>query len=243
MRLLITRPEPDATALKAHLLAEGHDVLIEPLLTIAFEDADPIELDGVQALIATSRNGVRALAASPAFDDAQALPLYAVGPGTAATAKALGLSYVIEGPRAARDLVTLIALHAEVNGGPLLYLAGDTLAADLPGELRRLGFHVLEPVVYATRYATTLSPTIVARFQAREIGGVLLLSPRTARTYAGLIARHGLIEKSRAALHLCISAAAARELAALAPARIATAKAPNLQEMLALVARNAPQSH
>ena len=85
MRLLVTRPEPDATALRAQLIAQGHEVLVEPLITIRFDNADPIELDGVQALIATSRNGLRALASSPAIEQARSLPLFAVGPGTAAT--------------------------------------------------------------------------------------------------------------------------------------------------------------
>ena len=45
MRLLVTRPEPDATALKARLIAQGHEVLVEPLLNVSLDDADPIELE------------------------------------------------------------------------------------------------------------------------------------------------------------------------------------------------------
>jgi uroporphyrinogen-III synthase len=242
MRLLVTRPEPDATALKARLIAQGHEVLIEPLIEIEFDDAEPIELDGVQALIATSKNGVRALARSPAAAAGRLTPLFTVGPGTASTAKALGFEAVIAGPRNARDLVALIALGAEVNGGPLVHLAGDTLAFDVAGELRRLGFHVLEPVVYNTVVATRFSDAVAGRLRAGTIDGVLLLSPRTARVYVGLAEAGGLADACRNLIHYCLSAAVAKELQPLGATRSAVPKLPNLQEMLALTGDGARQS-
>ena len=70
MRLLVTRPEEDAVAFKAHLIAQGHQVTIEPLLVINTDDADEIDLEGAQAIMATSRNGLRALAKSGKLDAA-----------------------------------------------------------------------------------------------------------------------------------------------------------------------------
>jgi uroporphyrinogen-III synthase len=243
MRLLVTRPEPDATKLKTQLEALGHEVLTEPLIRIRFEGADEVDLEGAQALIATSRNGVRALATSRAMGAARALPLYAVGPGTAAAAKALGFQQVIMGPRAAKDLVTLIALQAEVNGGPLVYLAGDMLAADVAGELRRLGFSVHEPVVYTTEVAGRLGRPTIDAFEAGSIDGVLLFSPHTARVYVGLLEAHDLVGAAGDCVHFCLSAAVARELDRLGPVRTAVAARPNLQEMLALVAPERRKSH
>ncbi len=237
MRLLVTRPEADSTEIKVRLEKLGHQALIEPLLTIHFEGAEAVDLEGAQALIATSRNGVRALATSPAMDAARVLPLYAVGPGTAAAAKALGFEQIIMGPRAAKDLITLIALQAEVNGGPLVYLAGDTVAADIAGELRRLGFSVLEPVVYTTETAQSFSPPIIAEFKAGRIGGVLLFSAQTARVYARLVEKHGLTAAAGNAVHFCLSGAVAQELDRL-KLETEVAREPNLQEMLALVTRS-----
>ena len=242
MRLLVTRPEPDATALRAHLIAQGHEVLLEPLITIKFDDADPIELDEVQALIATSRNGLRALAASPALEQAQSLPLFAVGPGTAATAKALGFQHVIKGPGTGRQLVSFIIAHAEVNGGPLLHLAGDVLAYDFASELSRLGYHVLRPVVYEAEAATRLSGSTATRIANGHIEGVLLLSPRTAAIFVALIKAHQLTKAARRLTYFCISEAAAARLEEIAPAKVEIANEPNLQEVLALTARTAPQS-
>lgn len=241
MRVLVTRPEPDATAMKAHLVAQGHEVLIEPLMEIRFDDLDPIELDGVQALIATSRNGLRALAASPELDAARRLPLFAVGPGTAATARGLGFEIVIKGPGTGRELVAFIADGVDVNGGSLLHLAGDVLAFDFASELARLGFHVLQPVVYVAEPAARLSGSIATRLRGGQIDGVFLLSPRTAQIYADLIARHDLTDAIRDAAHFCISAATAERLKTLGQLKIEIAEAPNLKEVLALTARAAPQ--
>ncbi len=239
MRLIVTRPEPDATALRGPLIAMGHEVLVEPLLRVAFHslDAQEIDFEEAQALVATSRNGVRALASSPCLDIAVGLPLYAVGPGTAETARALGFRDVVQGPRDARGLIGFVADHAQVNGGSLIYLAGETRAVDMGGELRRMGFHVQEPIVYSVIAAERLSEAIVARFEAGEVDGVLLMSPRTAKTYARLVLGHGVASKALGAIHYCLSPAVARGLAALGDPRIAIASQPDLKSLLALVAR------
>lgn len=242
MRLLVTRPEPDATVLRAHLIAAGHDVMLEPLLQVEFHPIDPVDVEEAQALIATSRNAVRAIGRDPAIADARDIPIYAVGPGTASAAKALGLTTVIEGPRDASALTSLIALKAEINAGPLLHLAGSVRAYDIGGELRRLGYHVLEPVVYSATPAERLSKPIIERFRRGEVEGVLLFSRETARTYARLVLEAGLAVQAGGALHLCISSSVANGLITLSPPKVAIAAAPNLKEMLALVARAGPQS-
>ena len=242
MRLLVTRPEPDATALKDRLGVKGHTVLIEPLLRIEFLPLDELDLDGAQALIATSSNGVRALGQGDALDSARAIPIFTVGPGTAATARTLGFEHVIEGPRDASALIALIALRAEVNAGQIVYLAGEVQAADVAGELRHLGFHVHEPVVYRAALADRLAGATVTEIEAGRIDGVLLFSAQTARTYARLILAHGLSRRIARTVHFCLSEAVSRGLDALPPLRVVIAAKPNAEEMLALIDRPAPQS-
>ena len=62
MRVLVTRPEDDARETAVRLKALGHEPILAPLISIRFIDGPDIDLAGVQALIATSSNGVRALA-------------------------------------------------------------------------------------------------------------------------------------------------------------------------------------
>jgi uroporphyrinogen-III synthase len=242
MRLLVTRPEEDAVVFKAQLIAQGHAVTIEPLLKISTEGADPIDLDGAQAIIATSRNGLRALAATPQLEAAKTMLLFAVGPGTAATARGLGFSNVVEGPSNAGDLVPVIAEHAEVNSGPLVHLAGDHVAGSFIDELHRLGYFVTQPVVYATEVATRFTSPLVASMRNRRIDGVILLSPRTAQVYADLVALHNLGDACRNIVHFCISQATAARLGSLPGLPVRVCQRPNLQEMLALIGQPAANS-
>ena len=242
MHILVTRPEPDASQLGERLATLGHDVYIEPMIEVSFDTGEEIELDEVQALIATSRNGVRALARSPALEIACRLPLYAVGPGTAAAARAAGIAQVIAGGSDAAALLPLLADRAEANGGALLHLAGDRLAFDLAGELSDLGFTVLQPVVYRSEAATAFSEELVDCLERGEIEAVMLMSPRTAQIFGGLMARHDLTHTAERLTFFCLSEAVAHQIARLGGGRVVVAKQPNLQEMLCLVADVAAKS-
>ena len=44
MRLIITRPRPDSEALRERLGAMGHDVMVEPMLTIQTLTGAPLEM-------------------------------------------------------------------------------------------------------------------------------------------------------------------------------------------------------
>jgi uroporphyrinogen-III synthase len=242
MRLWVTRPELDAAVLRARLIGQGHEVVVEPLLIIDFTDADPIELDDVQAIIATSRNGVRAAAESPVADEVRQLPLFAVGPGTAATAEALGFENVVKGPSTADRLLQTIVAGTDVNGGALLHLAGGNLAFDLAGELRQLGYHVLQPTVYVARTAPRLSHQLLSRIVHGNIDGVIILSPRTAQTYVDLVMAHQVEHSARKLVHFCLSTAVAARLAQLQPEDVRVPNEPNIGEMLELTDQTTAQS-
>lgn len=241
MRLLVTRPEPDALKLRAALEERGHEATVEPLLQVSFEHGDAIELEGVQAVIATSRNALRALRSHPARGTARKLPLFAVGKATAQEARALGFETVVTGAGTVQELVAHIVSVADPANGLLLHLAGDRLADDLKGELEEQGFRVLQPVVYRTAAVTSFSEDTVEQLATGEIDGVILLSPRTATIYAQLMAKHGLVSVARELVHFCLSEAVAKRLAPLGGLTIEIAEAPRLEEILALIEEAATQ--
>jgi uroporphyrinogen-III synthase len=235
MRLLVTRPEPDALKLRAQLEERGYEATVEPLLEVTFADADPIDLDGVQALIATSRYGLRALKSHPLRTAALKLPLFAVGRATAAEARALGFEMVLTGAGTAHELVAHIVSVADPAAGLLLHLAGDTLAGQLARELEAHGFRVLQPVVYRMQAAGAFTDDTVEQLAFGEIEGVILMSPRTATIYASLMRKHGLMSVARRLIHFCLSETVARRLAGLGEVRAEIAEAPRLEEVLALI--------
>jgi uroporphyrinogen-III synthase len=242
MRLLVTRPEPDALKLRAALEEHGHQATAEPLLSVSFEDGDAFDLDGVQALIATSRNALRALKSHPLRGLARKLPLFAVGRATAAEGRTLGFETVVTGAGTAEELVAHIVSVAEPSAGLLLHLAGDSLAGDLAGELESHGFRVLQPVVYRMRPATALTDDTVEQLAMGEIEGVILLSPRSASIYASLMRKHGLTSVARRLTHFCLSEAIAGRLQPLGAVRVEIAEAPRLEEVLAQIDAAAARS-
>ena len=235
MRLLITRPEADASRLMAALAERGHQAMLAPLLRVAFLPLGELDLTGLQAVIATSRNALCALKSQPLLAHVRRLPLFAVGSATAAEGRALGFAVVLTGAGTAAELVTHIVAVADPAAGVLLQLAGDAQARDLKGELEAHGFRITRRVVYRMHAAAALSADTVEELATGSVDGVILMSPRTAATYASLLHRHGLVGAARRLLHLCVSAATAERLAQLGAVPIAVAARPCLQEVLALI--------
>jgi uroporphyrinogen-III synthase len=242
MRLLVTRPEPDALKLGGVLEEMDHEATVDPLLSVSFENGAPIELEGAQALIATSRNALRALKATPALALARTLPLFAVGRATAAEARALGFETVVTGAGTAAELVAHIVSALDPAAGLVVHLAGDVLAGNLAGELEAHGFRVVRQVVYRMVPAQSLSEDSIEQLATGQIDGVILMSPRTADVYVSLVRKHGLAATIRPLPHFCLSAAVARRLRPLGTIRIEIADAPRLEDLLALIDEAAAQS-
>lgn len=243
MHFLLTRPDagPEPEPLHTALVAAGHRVMRAPLLSITPVATMP-PLNGVQALIVTSRNGLKAVAAGPLAEEALALPLLAVGPATAALARHLGFRKVLEGAGNAIELQALISDQIDPSAGALLHLAGDVLASDFKSALGPKGFDVRTEVVYRTEAASALPSDVTATIRQGQFDGVVLMSPRTARVYAKLAGEAALTAEALGIVYFCLSEAVARELAALGSVRVAVARSPNSEEMLALIAREAADS-
>lgn len=235
MRIIVTRPEPEASQLKNVLEAEGCEVVVEPLMAVSFETAAEIETEDVQAVVATSRNGLRALAKRAELLDLRSLPLFAVGRATAAEARRMRFEHIVVGPGTARDLVPVVAASLDPTAGIVLHLAGDVLAGDIAGELEQQGFRVDQPVVYRLVPARQLSPAVVQGLRAKAIDGVILMSPRTADIWVRLVVAAGLEDRVRPLTHYCLSAAIAARLRRLNNPPIAVPDSPSLEDMLDLI--------
>ena len=105
MRVLITRPGEDGTALADVLRARSIKTVIEPLLAIKYIDGPALDVNSVQALLLTSANGVRALARRT---DRRDIPVYAVGDSTATTARKAGFVQVHSAAGTVETLVGLV---------------------------------------------------------------------------------------------------------------------------------------
>jgi uroporphyrinogen-III synthase len=233
LRALVTRPREEADALVEALAARGVGAIVEPLLQISFRDTAP-DLDGVQAVLCTSANGVRALARACRERD---VPLFAVGDATAACARAEGFSTVESAAGNSRDLARLAAARLRSRDGRLLHVCGSAVAGDLAGELRERGFAVKCCVLYDARPVAALSAAAIAALSAREIDFALFFSPRTAAIFAHLADAAGLGRACETVTALSISAATDGALGGLSWCRRRVAERSDQRGLLALLDR------
>ena len=212
LRALVTRPREDAEGLIAALAIRAIEALVEPLMEIHWQAPGALNLDGVQAILCTSANGVRALARA---SDERRVPLLAVGDATAARARAEGFASVESAGGDGGDLARLAAARLRPQEGPLLHVAGNVVAGDLAGLLRAQGFTVERRVLYEARAAAGLSPAAVDGLRAGAIAFALFFSPRTAAIFARLAGVAGVTKCCASVTAVSISGVADAALAGL----------------------------
>jgi uroporphyrinogen-III synthase len=237
VRLLVTRPEADSAALADELATLGHSVLTEPLLDIR-PTGTPLALDGIAAVLLTSANGARALAAAATRRD---IPVYAVGAATAATARSAGFTTVESADGDAASLAALVRSRREPGEGALLHAAGAARAGDLAGDLRKAGFAVRVEILYEAVPAASLSRAARAAIAEGRLDGVLLFSPRTARLFAALVDRAGLDLAAGALDAYCLSREVADALGSLPFRRIRVAAQPTRRALIACLATDSSE--
>jgi uroporphyrinogen-III synthase len=228
MRILVTRAAEDAAATAARLARLGHEAVLAPLLTPHFLSGPALDLAGVQVILATSANGVRALARRTERRD---IPLFAVGPQTAAEARALGFSLVRNADGDAVRLAEATAGWAMPGKGRLLHVCGENAPGLLVERLAARGFATERAALYRVEAATALPPAAADALRARALDAALFFSPRSAALFAGLAGQLPL-ENMRV---FCISPATAAALSPLTFAAVSVAASPNQDALLKLL--------
>jgi uroporphyrinogen-III synthase len=216
--VLITRPEPGAAETAAAVAALGWRPILAPALVL--RGCAPPRLPRAQALLLPSRAAARALAP-------MALPVLAVGEGTAAEARARGFADVRAAAGDAASLAAFAAGSLDPAAGPLLLAAGRGYGAELAAALRTRGFRVLRRVVYRAVPATALPPEAEAALRGGRVVAALFTSPRGVRTVLALMRRAGLEGAAPRIRALAISPRIAEALRALPWAGIAVTERPD----------------
>ncbi|HEY2446283.1 MAG TPA: uroporphyrinogen-III synthase [Rhizomicrobium sp.] len=232
MRVLVTRPLNDARRTAQKLSERGHEALIAPLLEIRIAADAKVSLDGVQAILATSANGICALAKlNPQRD----VPVFAVGARTALTARSEGYREVLDAAGHAKSLSTLVTNRLRANAGDLLHAAGSNAQLELQTALRGAGFHIRSPVLYEAAERRTLPPEADEALRSGSLDAVLTFSPRSAAAFANCVQNARLRSACRRLIACCISQEAAEPLRQMDFASIRIAAHPDHETLLALL--------
>jgi uroporphyrinogen-III synthase len=229
VRMLVTRPEPDASETAGKLSALGIEPMLEPLLRYEILATSIPEPAGFAAILMTSTNALRALHDRGAIAVYRHLRAYVVGDRTAEAAKALGFADVVSARGNIDDLVALVAA-AGLNG-PVFYPASRERAGNLGKALARHGIMVITSEIYGMAQPLALSPEVRAALDAGQLDAALFFSRRTAEAFVELST--GIAARSSLSM-LCISEAVAAPLLKSHFGRVNLADYPSEEAMLSL---------
>jgi uroporphyrinogen-III synthase len=232
VRLLLTRPEPDAQRTAAALRARGHEAVIAPLLRIEAQIDVQIGEGPWGAILVTSANAGPAIAFHERAPRLRTLSVFAVGRRSAQTMAAAGFSDVKHSDGDVSDLVGFVAAHL-TPATPLLYLAGEERSGDLAGELRGRGFAVETAVVYRAIATAHLSPE--ASELLADQSGVLHFSRRSAEAFLDAAQAMNLLAAALRPIHYCLSPRVAEPLMHAGAADVRVAQEPSETALIALI--------
>jgi uroporphyrinogen-III synthase len=232
VRLLLTRPEPDAQRTATALRAKGHEAVIAPLLRIEAQIDVKIGTGPWAAVLVTSANAGPAIAFHERAVELRTLPVFAVGKRSALTMTAAGFGNVRHSDGDVNDLAAFVAGELR-PGTPLLYLAGEERSGDLAGELRNRGFTIETVVVYSA-VATANLPQAAAEALTSGIG-VLHFSRRSAEAYLAAARAMDLFAAALRPVHYCLSTRVAEPLKQAGAADVRIAAAPTEAHLIALI--------
>ncbi len=233
MRVLGTRPAADATELAAALRSHGHEVLFDPLLTTSEEPGSAAALErslpGVQAVVFTSPNGVRAFAAASRRRN---VPVIALGDATMAAARAAHFGEIESVDGDAEALTGLVVGRLNPLGGALLVVTGAEVGRDLARVLGAAGFSVRRVALYRAEPAQAFSSKAAAGFKSRTIDAAVFFSPGTATVFTRLISASGFAGACRDVTAVVTSSAVGTALKSVGWDNLVVARAPTQSAIL-----------
>ena len=187
--VVILRPEPGATTTYDHAVQQGLRAVRLPLFEIEpVEWSVPVGLEEFDGLLVTSANAMRE--GGPGLAPLDDLPVYAVGPASAAAAREAGFEVARVGAGNLHQL--LRAIDPDLR---LLHLAGEDRI-----DPRRSWQKITTVPVYRSRTIDPIDPAPI-------LGGVALIhSPRAGARLAEIVADRSSVAVaaiSRAAALAC----------------------------------------
>lgn len=211
MRLLITRPEPDASRTAALVRDQGHEPILCPVSETRFLrfQTPAIRPDG---LLVTSRNGVRALAAQETAQTGvpswTSCPIVCVGDKTARLARDMGWSCVHSGDGSVEDLTDVLTrLYSPTTAPRWLYATCPEHTGDLAGDLSAHGYVIETAYTYTTQPRAALPESVISQIADGKIDGILLFSRRSAQIFVDLVRKADLDNALNSVSFICLSQA------------------------------------
>jgi len=217
LNILITRPEPGATATAERLKSMGHHPIIAPCLTITrLKTTFPAN---PAAIIITNSQAIPSLPTHYA-----GTRIFCVGDATAARLQTAGFSNIESANGNATDLFRLI--RSQNLPGTHLLITGQGHGLDLTAQLRSKNTKIIRRTVYKAQPVKSLPATLATQ----KIDAALFYSAESARAFIRLRPPNTATMEA-----LALSPAVATALHGLPWTKIRVALAPTEADLLALI--------
>lgn len=219
MRVLITRPGSEARPYMEFVRTHGGEPVAYPLYRYESVAGAVPDLSKIEALVFTSARGIGEFCARC---DERALPVYVVGPQSAAAAREAGFETIHSAPEGAADLVSVIT-HRQ-----LFYGRGAEIAFPLADALRARGCAVREAVLYKTVPEQTILPL-------PGIDLAAFFSARACALFADMVKNQGLGAALSETKALCLGPGMVEFLSFLPWKAVCVAPRPDRAGMMSLI--------
>ena len=233
IRVLVTRPEPGASATTQRLESLGFDPIKLPL-----QETRPVPvapeaalLHGVVAVAVPSASAVRH-APGDLLRRWSGLPCFAVGEATAEAAGAAGFTHVMVAAGDAESLAALVI--SGVPAGKVAYLCGKVRRPLFENTLRGAGVPVLTLETYDTSMPELDTGTISGAIGRSAVDCALVYSANAAARLAEIVQAADLQGRFEGTTFICISDRVSKELAG-AGRKILVAEEPNETALLKML--------
>ncbi len=230
-RVLVTRPEPGASATAKRLRALGHEAIVLPLSEIRPLDPDLPEPAAIDAVAATSANALRHLNPERAGSLLEK-PCFTVGGRTGEAARRAGFSDVRSSDADAAALARLVAAELPQQSR-VLYLCGRVRRPEFEAGLYTAGIRCLPVEIYDTTF--TQPDAALQSLATAPPDIVLVYSVKTAEVLRDMMSPPEPAPTLANARFFCLSEAVARALGTLVEGRTYWNKEPDEQALFALL--------
>lgn len=233
LRVLVTRPQPDADTTAAQLVAMGHEAVVLPLS--ATLPLDPPAAQGdCEATAVTSSNAIRH-APLQLLEALAAKPCFAVGDKTAEAARSAGLRDVQTASGDATALANQLIARTPQQAR-IVYLCGRVRRPDFEAAVLASSREIVAIETYDTHTRIPSPAELDIALAERPIDVALLYSQSAAIALGRLLRAPQAANMLAAARFACLSARVASMLDVDAT-RITLAGRPNEEALLAVLPR------
>ncbi len=228
MKVLITRPEPDASHFGRLLTKHGMTPVLAPVIDIQFDPAPVLDTEDVTHLAFTSANGVRAMSSCI---DGRVWPAFAVGPVTATALAGEKILLAGVADSSVESMADLIVSCTDDNA-VILHIAGAHRAGDLQDLLKEKNRQCRLAVLYEAHQIATLPSKVQQQLRDDEITAATFFSQRSANLFLSLLGKHRLLGALTRLQLICLSQAIAGLFKNAGASHISVAERPDQSAMI-----------